>query len=186
VKRPSTRADIGTRAAVERGINLANRVARFDIVSPPRGSARLLTDVVSILRAHLLNRYDERTIRSLLSQYEPGPGFRWVKLIPDDDALAIGLLNTIATGMRCDGVVLLERVAGEGAASMLSSRRRGGRKAAIEKQKRSAAWQRQCVAKARRLLKAGRERRELAGILAPQFGKSARQVREVLKKAEVR
>jgi hypothetical protein len=65
---------------------------------------------------------------------------------------------------------------------------RAGGAASAEASKVVAAttWHAECVTKARALLAQGRLPRELAGILANQFGKSTRQVNNVLKKAEVK
>jgi hypothetical protein len=62
----------------------------------------------------------------------------------------------------------------------------GGENAAAARKRDAAKWHDRCVVKAREMVAAGRSPREVAAILAPQFGKSARSVREVLKKAEVK
>jgi hypothetical protein len=62
----------------------------------------------------------------------------------------------------------------------------GGKATAEAKRVAANGWHAECVSKARALLTQGKSPRELAGILSEQFGRSARQVREVLKKAEVK
>lgn len=63
--------------------------------------------------------------------------------------------------------------------------KRGGKNAGRAAKARAADWQTDCKHRARELLKLGRSPRSLAGILAPRFGKSTRQVRTVLGKAGI-
>jgi len=65
-------------------------------------------------------------------------------------------------------------------------RKKGGQKAAASKKADAASWHKSCEQKALALLAQGKKRRDLAGILAPQFSVTARQVRAVLKKTEVK
>lgn len=65
-------------------------------------------------------------------------------------------------------------------------RKRGGKKAANAAKADANAWQLQCVRRARALLHQGKSPRELAGILAPQFGHDVTTIRRVLKKAGMR
>ena len=62
----------------------------------------------------------------------------------------------------------------------------GGKATAEAKRASANEWHAECVTRARALLTQGKSPREIAGILSVQFRRSARQVREVLKKAEVK
>jgi len=62
----------------------------------------------------------------------------------------------------------------------------GGAAAADSKKAEAVGWHAECVGKARALLAQGKNPRELAGILSTHFGRSTRQINEVLKKAEVK
>ena len=64
--------------------------------------------------------------------------------------------------------------------------RAGGKANGASKSTAAAEWQHKCIERARELLEQGKSPRELAGILAPQFAVSTRQIRDVLKKAEVK
>jgi hypothetical protein len=64
--------------------------------------------------------------------------------------------------------------------------KKGGKKAAVVKKAAAASWHSLCVERAHALLAQGKNSRELAGILAQQFSVTPRQIREVLKKAEVK
>jgi hypothetical protein len=64
--------------------------------------------------------------------------------------------------------------------------RRGGLTGGLAKAADAEAWHSKVVQEARRLLEGGKSPRDLASILAARFSKSARTIREVLKKAEVK
>jgi hypothetical protein len=68
-------------------------------------------------------------------------------------------------------------------------RKTGGRKSGITRKNEAANWHAKCLAEAQKMLAAGTEERNLASVLALRFratwGKSDRQVRNVLQKAGV-
>ena len=64
-------------------------------------------------------------------------------------------------------------------------RKKGGKNAGAAKREQASEWHSQCINEANRLLEHGKARHEISAVLATRFGKSARQVRDVLKKAEV-
>jgi len=65
--------------------------------------------------------------------------------------------------------------------------KRGGQQTAKKKKAEAATeWQDACIKRARELIAQGTSPRDLVGKLLPHFDRSARQVLEVLKKAEVK
>jgi hypothetical protein len=97
----------------------------------------------------------------------------------------LGQYGTSALARRRDQKAVQDRTIGYVLKGKLQASR-GGKKAGEEKRDEAAIWHGKCVDKARQMLANGAKRRDLASMLAPGFKKTPRQVRDVLKKAEVK
>lgn len=58
-------------------------------------------------------------------------------------------------------------------------------KGVAAKKEKAAQWQSDCIRDANRMLKSGRNSREIAGVLAERYEMSATRIRQVLKKAKI-
>ncbi|WP_139350229.1 hypothetical protein [Rhodanobacter sp. C03] len=95
------------------------------------------------------------------------------------------LLSVISDG-RASGYQAAAREFTQDIKKIRLDRRKGGKAAGEAKKVEAAKWHSRCVEKAGALLVQGRSRRELAGILAPQFEVTPQAVRTVLNKAKVK
>lgn len=151
----------------------------------PPDTSRVLQDIVSDLRDHLLERYEETEVRQLLAQHEPHIGFSWITSVPDDVELALRLLNNVWSAAACDVDRFAELILGKAGARdrpLQAGRKKAGQRTGEKRTGEAKAkyekWRREAAA----LLATGKPLHNVAGILAERHGVSSGTIRRGLKK----
>ncbi|MBS0576070.1 MAG: hypothetical protein JSS45_06565 [Proteobacteria bacterium] len=147
----------------------------------------LLADMVRYLRACLLAHYPEAEARALLAEFSPpaAPGFRAATSVPDDVRMALTLLNMIASAFRCEPDQLESLLLGARDRKRQKGTKTGGTEAGKGRTAAAMDRHRQWANDYDALIADGRNKRDIAAVLASRHRVNESTIRRALKKARV-